>query len=118
MIRFSDSREIFMSYAIRNFDLVIIDEVDNALCKLDSIFSPVLKANEYFTNNTKEYREKFEQGSLKSKIEIDNNQKELYWNLYRFQILMVSIGTDLNENLTGWSDSTIKVFPDLVYYKS
>lgn len=38
MIRFSDSREIFMSYAIRNFDLVIIDEVDNALCKLDSIF--------------------------------------------------------------------------------
>ncbi|WP_102265916.1 hypothetical protein [Massilicoli timonensis] len=110
MIRFSDSREIFMSYAIRNFDLVIIDEVDNALCKLDSIFSPVLKANEYFTNNTKEYREKFEQGSLKSKIEIDNNQKELYWNLYRFQILMVSIGTDLNENLTGWSDSTIKSF--------
>lgn len=99
----------FLKYAIANFDLVIMDEVDSVVCSLDNIFAPVLAVNEYLTKNS-DYRFAYKTSGLRNKMESNEDEQEFIWRLDKFEHLMTSISSEITEYRTGWSQSDLESF--------
>lgn len=106
---FGVQRENFLQYAIANFDLVIMDEVDSVVCSLDRVFAPMLALNDYLTKNS-DYRTKYQTSGLKTKIESKKDEQEFILRLASFEYLMTSISSEINDYKTGWSKSDLKSF--------
>jgi hypothetical protein len=105
-------KENFLKYAIVNFDLFIMDEVDNIVCSLDNICAPTVAVNEYLTTNSS-YRFEYKNRDLKNKIESNKDEKEFILKLDKFEYLMTSISSDIRDFKTGWSKSDLKSFSAL-----
>lgn len=106
---FGEEKENFLKYAIANFDLVIMDEVDSVVCSLDNIFAPVLAVNEYLTKNS-DYRFAYKTSGLRNKMESNEDEQEFIWRLDKFEHLMTSISSEITEYRTGWSQSDLESF--------
>lgn len=106
---FGEEKENFLKYAITNFDLVIMDEVDSVVCSLDNIFAPMLAVNEYLTKNS-EYRFGYKTSGLKYKMESNTDEQEFILKLDKFEYLMISISSEINGYKTGWNQSDLKSF--------
>lgn len=106
---FGMGRENFLQYAIANFDLVIMDEVDSAVCSLDTIFAPTLAVNEYLRKSSA-YRFDYKISGLKSKMQSNKNEQEFILKLDKFEYLMIIISSEVSMYKTGWSESDLKSF--------
>lgn len=106
---FGAERENFLQYAIANFDLVIMDEVDSVVCSLDNVFAPMLAVNDYLTKNSG-YRFEYKNSGLKNKMESNKDEKEFILKLDKFEYLMISISSEISAYKTGWSESDLKSF--------
>ena len=106
---FGEEKENFLEYAITNFDLVIMDEVDSVVCSLDNVFAPILAVNEYLTKNSG-YRFAYKTSGLKNKIESNKEEREFIIELDKFEYLMISISAEIMEYKSGWCESDLKSF--------
>lgn len=106
---FGENKENFLEYAITNFDLVIMDEVDSVVCSLDNVFAPMLAVNEYLTKNSG-YRFDYKTSGLKNKIESNKEEQDFIIELDKFEYLMISISSEILEYKSGWSESDLKSF--------
>lgn len=106
---FGEEKENFLQYAIANFDLVIMDEVDSVVCSLDNVFAPMLAVNEYLTKNSG-YRFDYKISNLKNKMESSKDEQEFIMKLDKFEYLMTSISSEINQYKTGWSETDLKSF--------
>lgn len=106
---FGKNRTNFMQYAVKNFDLVIMDEVDNALCRLDSIFAPTLAVNEYLLRSL-EYQMEFKRGSLEEKLLRETDERQFIHRLSDLEFMMLRISMTVNQGQTGWSKADLKNF--------
>lgn len=106
---FGKEKENFLKYAIADFDLVIMDEVDSVVCSLDNIFAPALAVNEYLTKNS-DYRFAYKTSGLRNKMESNEDEQEFIWRLDKFEHLMTSISSEITAYKTGWSESDLKSF--------
>lgn len=106
---FGENKDNFLEYAITNFDLVIMDEVDSVVCSLDNVFAPMLAVNEYLTKNSG-YRFNYKTSGLKNKIESNKEEQDFIIELDKFEYLMISISSEILEYKTGWSESDLKSF--------
>lgn len=106
---FGAEKENFLQYAIANFDLVIMDEVDSVVCSLDNVFAPMLAVNDYLTKNS-DYRFEYKNSGLKNKRESNKDEQEFILKLDKFEYLMISISSEISAYRTGWSESDLKSF--------
>jgi len=106
---FGVEKENFLQYAIANFDLVIMDEVDSVVCSLDNVFAPMLAVNDYLTKNS-EYRFGYKNSGLRNKRESNKDEQEFILKLDKFEYLMISISSEISTYKTGWSESDLKSF--------
>ena len=106
---FGAEKENFLQYAIANFDLVIMDEVDSVVCSLDNVFAPTLAVNDYLTKNS-DYRFEYKNSGLKKKRESNKDEQEFILKLDKFEYLMISISSEISAYRTGWSESDLKSF--------
>ncbi len=106
---FGEEKENFLKYAIADFDLVIMDEVDSVVCSLDNIFAPALAVNEYLTKNS-DYRFAYKTSGLRNKMESNEDEQEFIWRLDKFEHLMTSISSEITAYQTGWSERDLKSF--------
>lgn len=106
---FGENKDNFLEYAITNFDLVIMDEVDSVVCSLDNVFAPMLAVNEYLTKNSG-YRFDYKTSGLKNKIESNKEEQDFIIELDKFEYLMISISSEILEYKSGWSESDLKSF--------
>lgn len=106
---FGERKENFLEYAITNFDLVIMDEVDSVVCSLDNVFAPMLAVNEYLTKNSG-YRFDYKTSGLKNKVESNKEEQDFIIELDKFEYLMISISSEILEYKSGWSESDLKSF--------
>lgn len=106
---FGVEKENFLQYAIANFDLVIMDEVDSVVCSLDNVFAPMLAVNDYLTKNS-DYRFEYKNSGLKNKRESNKDEQEFILKLDKFEYLMISISSEISAYKTGWSESDLKSF--------
>lgn len=106
---FGKNKDNFLEYALTNFDLVIMDEVDSVVCSLDNVFAPILAVNEYLIKNS-EYRFGYKNSELKNKIESNKEEQDLIIELDKFEHLMISISTEIKEFKSGWNESDLKNF--------
>lgn len=106
---FGEKKDNFLEYAITNFDLVIMDEVDSVVCSLDNVFAPMLAVNEYLTKNSG-YRFDYKTSGLKAKLESNKEEQDFINELDKFEYLMISISSEIMQYKSGWSESELKSF--------
>lgn len=106
---FGENKDNFLEYAITNFDLVIMDEVDSVVCSLDNVFAPMLAVNEYLTKNSG-YRFDYKTSGLRNKVESHKEEQDFIIELDKFEYLMISISSEILEYKSGWSESDLKSF--------
>ena len=109
---FNSNRENFLEYAISNFDLVIMDEIDNILCSLDHIFAPVLAVNDYIVKNTK-YCSSHQSDTYENKCKDMLGKGMVCSKINKLQDFMKLISNQVKEHKTGWSDTDLKSFSAL-----
>lgn len=109
LCNFGKNRKNFLQYAIENFDLVVMDEVDSIVCALDSIFAPNIPINEYL-KSTLNYRMEYKKSSLNDKLQRDRNEQEFIHKLDELEHLMIDISDDVKKNNTDWSKNDLKDF--------
>lgn len=106
---FGSERKNFLEYAISNFDLIIMDEIDNVVCVLDEIFSPVLAVNKYIVKNT-EYCANYQSDTYENKCRDTIGTEEVCYQISKLQSSMKLISKQVKEHQTGWSDTDLKSF--------
>lgn len=110
LCNFGAERKNFLEYAVENFDLVIIDEVDSAVCSMDAIFAPSLPVNEYLKKNFRAYRNKFKESDLDEKLKWGREEQEFVQKSDDFEDWMYKLSKDVKEHRTGWSEYDLKNF--------
>lgn len=106
---FGEEKQNFLEYAVADFDLIIMDEVDSVVCSLDNVFAPMLGVNEYLTKNSG-YRFEYKTSGLKEKIESNKEEQDFIIELDKFEYLMTTISKEIKEFQSGWSKNDLKSF--------
>ncbi|MBU5470554.1 hypothetical protein KQI85_09220 [Falcatimonas sp. MSJ-15] len=112
---FGKEKEQFMIYALMNFDLVIMDEIDNALCQLDDIFSTEISVEE-FIRRTADYHYNYNKKGISNKK--NRYEDELMLKIGKFAYLANWINRTVNDEKAGWKSSQLRDFSLVSLLKS
>lgn len=108
---FGIEKEKVFTYSLNNIDLIIMDESDNIMCKLDGILAPSIGINEYLKNNAKISMD-FRRMDLKEKTESEQ-MGEIVDLLSRLESKLITINQSIEDHTTGFSESYMKHFTAL-----
>ncbi len=103
-------RELLFNHVLNNVDLVIIDEADNVLCKLDQIFSPSIGVDEYIRVNANIQAEYLKR-AINQKVEAE--EREFVETMNDLSKALVEIWNRIKEVKTGFSTSRLRKFTAL-----
>jgi hypothetical protein len=103
-------RELLFTHVLNNVDLVIIDEADNVLCKLDQIFSPSIGVDKYIRLNANIQTEYLSR-VINKKVEAE--EREFVETMNDLSKALVEIWNRIKETKTGFSKSRLKKFTAL-----
>ena len=97
----------FMTYMLKNFNLVVIDEADEALCKLDQIFAPVVDL-EKVLSSANDLRTSYVSESYENRVGMTDENKNFVTRLNEIQNIESHIASDVQGNFSGWNDKVWK----------
>lgn len=103
----TEKRQLLFTYVLNNIDLVIIDEADSTLCRLDSIFAPSIGVDEYIKLNNEidlQYRKK----TINEKVIAE--EREFVETLNELSKALVEIWNRIKEEKTGFSNTRLRKF--------
>ncbi|MGH4120855.1 hypothetical protein [Clostridium sp.] len=103
-------RELLFSHVLNNVDLVIIDEADNVLCRLDGIFAPGIGVNEYISLNTGIQLD-YTNRDINQKFEAE--EREFVETMNDLAKALAEIWNRIKEVKTGFSKTRLKKFTAL-----
>lgn len=106
---FGRKKESFFAYALANFDLVIMDEADNELCKFDNIFAPTIPVDEML-RGLHDFRVEYKDRPLKERIKCSEDVHTLIRKLDQFENLLTKLYKDVKNNITGWNSYELERF--------
>ena len=106
---FGAARKGFLEYALKTFDLVIMDEADRLACALDQVFAPALGVNKYLQKNSK-YVNDYRTQDMKEKMQKDPKEAKFIFKLGNFEYLMRELSAQIEDQRTGWNPTDLRNF--------
>ncbi|MGL4361893.1 MAG: hypothetical protein ACRCSG_01180, partial [Cellulosilyticaceae bacterium] len=103
-------RELIFNHILDHTDLVIIDEADSALCRLDQIFAPSIGVNKYIQANV-EIQNEYGRRSINNKVDAD--ERTFVETMSEFAKALTEIWTRIKNVSTGFSKSRLRKFTAL-----
>lgn len=105
-----DRRELVFKYVLDRIDLVIIDEADSAICKLDQIFAPSLGINKYVQANA-EIQNEYNKRNIDLKV--NATEREFVESMNDLAKGLIQIWEEIKNVRTGFANYRLKKFTAL-----
>lgn len=103
-------RELLFTHVLDDVDLVIIDEADNVLCRLDKIFAPSIGVDKYISLNSG-IQEDYTSRAINQKVEA--GEREFVETMNDLAKALAEIWNRIKVVKTGFSNTRLKKFTAL-----